>query len=55
MHRVGAADRGWAGLGQADVADLAFCDEISERADGVLDGRVRVDTVLVVQVDVISA
>ena len=55
MHRVGAADRGGASLGQADVADLAFCDKISEGTDGVLDRRVRVDTVLVVQVDVISA
>ena len=55
MHRVGAADRGGAGLRQADVADFARCDEISGRADGVLDGRVRVDAVLVAQVDVISA
>jgi hypothetical protein len=54
MHSVGAADRGGAGLGQADVADFAYCDEISKRAESVLDGRVRVDAVLVVEVDVVS-
>ena len=55
MHRVGAADRGGAGLGQPDVADLALGDELGQRADGILDGRVRVDPVLVVQVDVVGA
>ncbi len=35
----------------ACLESLAFCDEIGERADRVLDGRVRVDTVLVVQID----
>ena len=52
---MGAADRGGAGLGQADVADLALGDQLGQRADGVLDGRVRVDPVLVVQVDVVGA
>jgi hypothetical protein len=48
---------GWsrAGLGQADVADLALGDQLGQRADGVLDRRVRVDAVLVVQVDVVGA
>ena len=55
MHRVGSADRVGPGLGQADVADLALRDQLGEGADGVLDGRVRVDPVLVVQVDVVGA
>ena len=43
------------GLGQADVADLALGHEFGQGADGVLDGRVRVDPVLVVEVDVVGA
>jgi hypothetical protein len=41
------------GLGQADVKHLALGDQLGQRADGLLDGRVRVDPVLVVQVDVV--
>ena len=52
---VGAADRVGSGLGQADVADLALGDEFGEGADGVFDRRLRVDPVLVVEVDVVGA
>jgi hypothetical protein len=52
---VGAADRAGAGLGQADVADLALGDQAGQGAGGLLDGRVRVDPVLVVQVNVVGA
>jgi hypothetical protein len=52
---VGAADCAGAGLGQADVADLAFGDQFGQGAGGLLDGGVRVDPVLVVQVDVVGA
>jgi hypothetical protein len=52
---VGAADRGGAGLGQAEVADLALGEQFGDGADGVLDRRARVDPVLVVQVDVVGA
>ena len=55
MHSVGAADRGGASLGQPDVADLARGDELGQGADGVLDGRLRIDAVLVVQIDVVGA
>ena len=55
VDRVGAADRVRAGLGQADVQDLALGDQLGQRADGLLDGRVRVDPVLVVEIDVIGA
>ena len=55
VHGVGAADCGGAGLGQADVADLALGDQLGQGADGVLDGGLRVDPVLVVQVDVVGA
>jgi aryl-alcohol dehydrogenase-like predicted oxidoreductase len=55
VHGVGAADRGGACLGQADVADLAVGDQPGQSADGLLDGSVAVDPVLVVQVDVVGA
>jgi hypothetical protein len=52
---VGAADRLDPCLGQADAADLALGDQFGEGADGVLDGCVGVDAVLVVQIDVVRA
>ena len=55
MHRVGATDRGGTGLRQPDVTNLALGDECGQGADGVLDGRLRIDPVLVVQVDVVGA
>jgi hypothetical protein len=53
VHRVGAADRLRGGLREADVAHLAGRDQLRHRADGLLDRRVGVDTVLVVEVDVL--
>ena len=55
MYGVGAPDGGGAGLREADVADLALGDELCQGADRVLDGRLRVDPVLVVEVDVVGA
>jgi hypothetical protein len=52
---VCAPDRLRAGLGQADVAHLAGLDELRHRSHGVLDRGLRVDAVLVVEVDVIDA
>ena len=34
---------------------MPACHEVGHRADGVLDRRVRIDAVLVVQVDVVDA
>ena len=55
VHGVRAADRLGAGLGEADVADLALLHQFGHRADGLLDRRVGVDAVLVVEVDVVDA
>jgi hypothetical protein len=55
VHGVGAADRCRRGLGQADVQDLALGHQFGEGANGVLDGSVRVDPVLVVEVDAVGA
>ena len=51
LYRVGAADRLHARLGQAEVADLALVDEFLDGAGDLLDRNVRVDPVLVEQVD----
>ena len=51
---VGAADRLGRGLGEPDVADLALLDELAEGADRLLDRRLGVDAVLVVEVDVVG-
>ena len=55
LHGVGAADRVDAGLGHPEVVDLAGLDELLDGAGDVLDGDVRVDAVLVEQVDGVGA
>jgi hypothetical protein len=51
---MGASDRLRAGLGQADVQHLALGHQLGERADGLLDRRVGIDAVLVVEVDTVG-
>ena len=51
---MGAADRLRARLRQAEVPDLAFRDQLPDGAGDVLDRHVRVDAVLVEQVDAIG-
>ena len=55
MNRVGAPDRVSGCLAQPDVADLALRDQLGHRADGLLDRHVRIDAMLVVEVDVVRA
>ena len=55
VHGVGAADGCRPGLGQPDVQDLSLGHQFGEGADGVLDGSVRVDAVLVVEVDAVGS
>ena len=50
---VGAADRLDASFGQTEVPDLALADEFADGAGDVLDRHVRVDPVLVQQVDAV--
>jgi hypothetical protein len=38
MHGVCAADRGEAGLREADVSNLGLGDQSGQSSDGVLDG-----------------
>ena len=51
LHRVRAADRLHARLRQAEVLDLALADQLLHRARDVLDRHVRIDAVLVEEVD----
>ena len=51
LDGVRAADRLRAGLGQAEVLDLARLDQVLDRAGDVFDRHIRIDAVLVEQVD----
>jgi hypothetical protein len=55
LHGVGAADRRGARLGQPEVQHLAFADQVFHRTRHILDRHVRVDAVLVQQVDAVRA
>src|ERR1035437_1676290 len=55
MRRVGAADRRRRGLGEAQEPYLAGGDRFGHRADGLFDRHLRIDAVLVPQVDVADA
>ena len=48
---MGAADGLHARFGEAEVLDLAFLNQFLHRARHVFDGHVRVDAVLIEQVD----
>ena len=50
-----AADRLQAGLGQAVVKHLALRDQILDGPGHVLDGHLRIDAMLVEQVDAVGA
>ena len=51
LHRVGATDRLRRRFGEAEVLDLAFLDQVLHRPRHLFDRHVRVDAVLVVEVD----
>ena len=51
LDGVGAADGLRAGFGQAEVPDLACCDQVLHGAGDVFDGHVGVDAVLIEEID----
>ncbi len=51
LHGVGAPDGLRTGLGKAEVLHLAGLNQLLHRAGYVFDGHVRVNAVLVEQVD----
>ena len=55
VDALGSPQRLRTDLGQAEVSNPSSTDEIGHRADGVFDGRVRIDPVQVVQVDVVDS
>jgi hypothetical protein len=55
VHGVRAADRRRRGLAEPEEADLPLLHELGHRPDRLLDWHLRVDAVLVVEVDVIGA
>jgi hypothetical protein len=54
LHGTGASDGLRARLGQAEVPDLSFPDQIFDGTCDILDRHVRIDTVLTGQVDAIG-
>ena len=50
-----AADRPGGGLGQAEVLDFALGDQLPDRPSHVLDRHVRVDAVLIEDIDAIGS
>ena len=55
LDGVGFADRLRPGFGQAEVPDLALCDQVRDRAGDLFYRYVRIDSVLVEQVDRLDA
>ena len=54
LDRVGAANRLHARLRQPEVFDLAFADQVLDRARDVLDRHVGIDAVLIEEIDPIG-
>ena len=52
LHRLRALQRRGTALAEADPLYRALVDELAERVEDNLDGYVRVDAVLVVEIDV---
>ena len=54
-QRADLGDAPGAEVGQAEIADLAGADEVAHRPDGLLQRRVRILAVQVVDVDPVGA
>src|SRR5262249_51342199 len=55
MDLAGAAHGLDARFGEAEIADLSFLHELRHRADRVLDRRLWIDAVLVIEIDHVDA
>ena len=51
LDRVGATDRSHGSFREAEVLDLAFSDQVSDRPRHVFDRHVRIDAMLVEEVE----
>jgi hypothetical protein len=55
MNGMGTAESGWGSFRETEITNLTSADEIGHGGDGVLDGSVGVDAVLVVKIDGLHA
>ncbi len=55
LNRMGAANGARACFGQAEVQNLTLLDQLFNRTGDILDWHLRIDTVLVVEVDAIGS
>lgn len=51
LHGMSPADRQGSGFGETEMLDLARPDQILYRSGDVLDGHIRIDAILVQQVE----
>ncbi|SHY07700.1 Uncharacterised protein [Mycobacteroides abscessus subsp. abscessus] len=54
MNGMRPAYRPGRSLRQPDIPNLPLLNQLGHRPDGVLDGDIRVDTMLVVEIDVVN-
>ena len=55
MNSVGLANIGFTSLGQAKVSHFAFLHQVGHGAYRIFDRHLRIDAVLVEQVDIVGA
>src|ERR1035438_1373422 len=55
MNFRGAFERRGGGFGESEVANLTSAHELRHRADGLFDGRVRVNAVQIVKIDPVDS
>src|SRR6266567_4618453 len=55
MHRMRASDTIGAGFGQSEITQLAGANQLRHRAYGFFDRRLRIDPMLIIEIDAINA
>src|SRR5438094_10380974 len=55
MHRMRASDTIGAGFGQTEITHLAGANQLRHRAYGFFDRRLRIDPMLIIEIDAINA
>src|SRR5437762_13748601 len=55
MHRMRASDTNGAGFGQTEITHLAGANQLRHRAYGFVDGCLRIDPMLIIEIDAINA
>src|SRR5881227_4162478 len=55
MHRMRASDTIGSGFGQTKITHLAGANQLRHRAYGFFDRRLRIDPMLIIEIDAINA